>query len=84
MVDITVIGLIAASLTTFAFLPQTIKTWRTKKTKDISLPMYTTFIVGMFIWLYYGWMIQSLPIIAGNIVSLIFAIPVFILKVRHG
>ncbi len=84
MIDNTVIGMIAASLTTFAFLPQTIKTWRTRKTKDISLPMYLTFIIGMSIWLYYGFMIQSLPLIAGNIVSLVFAIPVLILKIKHG
>lgn len=84
MVDTTIIGLIAASLTTLAFLPQTIKTWKTKKTKDISLPMYVTFIIGMSIWLYYGFKIDSLPLIAGNIVSLIFAIPVLILKIKHG
>jgi MtN3 and saliva related transmembrane protein len=84
MIDITVVGMIAASLTTFAFLPQTLKTWKTKKTKDISLPMYVTFIIGMCIWLYYGFVIKSLPLIAGNIVSLTFAIPVLILKLRHG
>ncbi|MBI5123297.1 SemiSWEET transporter [Candidatus Roizmanbacteria bacterium] len=84
MIDNTVIGMIAASLTTLAFLPQTIKTWKTRKTKDISLPMYVTFVVGMMIWLYYGFAIQSLPLIAGNIVSLIFAIPVLVLKLKHG
>lgn len=78
------VGLIAASLTTFAFLPQTIKTWRTKRTKDISLPMYATFIFGMFLWLYYGYVIKSLPLIAGNIVSLIFAVPVLFMKIKNG
>jgi MtN3 and saliva related transmembrane protein len=84
MLDITVVGMIAAGLTTFAFLPQTLKTWKTKQTKDISLPMYVTFILGMSIWLYYGIMINSLPLIFGNIVSLIFAVPVLFLKLKHG
>ena len=84
MIDNMTVGLVAASLTTFAFLPQTIKTWRTKRTKDISLPMYATFITGMCIWLYYGLTINSLPLIAGNIVSLLFAFPVLFLKIKHG
>jgi len=84
MGDITVVGFIAAFLTTFAFLPQTLKTWKTKKTKDISLPMYLTFVVGMCIWLYYGVVIMSLPLIAGNIVSLAFATPVLYLKIKNG
>ena len=81
---ITVLGLIAASLTTISFLPQVIQTWKTKKTKDISLPMYATFTFGVFLWLIYGLFIKSLPIIGANTITLILASCILFLKIKHG
>jgi len=84
MDSVTILGLIAASLTTVSFLPQVIKTWKTKKTKDISLPMYLTFTIGVFLWLIYGLFIMSMPIIYANIITLALSSCILILKIRHG
>jgi MtN3 and saliva related transmembrane protein len=67
------IGFIAATLTTIAFIPQAIKTIRTKETKGISLPMYLIFWIGVLCWLYYGIVLGQTPIIIGNIITAIFA-----------
>jgi MtN3 and saliva related transmembrane protein len=81
---ITIIGLIAATLTTVSFLPQVIHTWKTKQTHDISLVMYTIITTGVFMWLVYGLLIGDLPIIAANIVTFILAGSVLILKLKYG
>jgi|TARA_B110000902_G_C13835186_1_gene409200 MtN3 and saliva related transmembrane protein len=69
MVNIEIVGLIAAAFTTSSFLPQVIKIWKTKQTKDISTTMYIAMLIGTGFWLYYGLIIGSLAIIAANIVS---------------
>lgn len=76
------IGLLAAICTTFSFLPQVIKVWKTKQTKDLSLRMYSIMFVGICLWLFYGVKINSLSIIFANIVTVILVviILVFILK----
>jgi len=81
---IEVIGLVAAFCTTVSFLPQAIQTFKTKKTKDISLPMYSILTLGVFLWLVYGLFISSTPIIAANAVTFIFASSILILKIKHG
>jgi MtN3 and saliva related transmembrane protein len=81
---VTGVGLLAACLTTSSFLPQSIKVLRTKHTKDISLGMYILINLGMIMWLVYGVMLGDLPIIIANVVSLIFAIPTLVIKVRYG
>ena len=63
------IGFIAAVCTTFAFLPQVIKVWKTKQTKDLSLRMYTVMFIGICLWFVYGLRINSLSIILANIVT---------------
>lgn len=78
----TIIGFIAAGLTTSAFLPQVIKTWRMKETRDISLWMYLIFTVGVSLWLSYGIIIRDLPVAAANGVTLILALIILIAKVR--
>ncbi len=84
MIDGTTIGLIAAFLTTVSFLPQALHTWKTKRTKDISLPMYATFTGGVFLWLIYGFYLGSLPIILANAVTLVLATCILTLKLKHG
>jgi MtN3 and saliva related transmembrane protein len=80
------IGLIAAVCTTFAFLPQVIKVWKTKQTKDLSLRMYTIMFIGICLWFVYGLRINSLSIILANIVTgvLVFTILVFIFRGKNG
>ena len=76
------IGFIAAVCTTFAFLPQVIKVWKTKQTKDLSLRMYTIMFIGICLWFVYGLRINSLSIILSNIVTgfLVFTILVYTFK----
>ena len=64
-----IIGLIAAVCTTFAFIPQVIKVWKTKQTKDLSLRMYSIMFIGILLWLVYGILIDSLSIILANVVT---------------
>ncbi|HEX5340206.1 MAG TPA: SemiSWEET transporter [Gammaproteobacteria bacterium] len=78
------IGLAAALLTTIAFVPQVIRSWRTRDTRGISLPMYSVFTVGIGLWLVYGLMLHDLPITLANGVTLALALAVLVLKLRHG
>ena len=77
-----IIGLIAAVCTTFAFIPQVMKVWKTKQTKDLSLRMYSIMFIGLILWLVYGIRIDSLSIIMANVVTatLVGTILVFIIK----
>ncbi len=81
---VTLIGLIAASLTTIAFLPQVIKTWRTKSAKDLSLGMFATFTTGVLLWLIYGLLVNDLPIILANIFTLSLSSIILFFKIKHG
>ncbi|MCH1472255.1 MAG: SemiSWEET transporter [Flavobacteriaceae bacterium] len=77
-----IIGLIAAVCTTFAFVPQVMKVWKTKQTKGLSLRMYSIMFTGILLWLVYGILIDSLSIILANVVTatLVGTILVFIIK----
>jgi MtN3 and saliva related transmembrane protein len=63
-----IVGFIAAIFTTFAFVPQVIKVWRTRSTADISLGMYSLFTLGVALWLAYGILLNAWPIILANII----------------
>ncbi len=78
------IGGAAATLTTCSFIPQVLRVWRTKHTKDISLLMYTLFTTGVALWLAYGILLASWPIILANGITLLLAGTVLILKLRFG
>jgi MtN3 and saliva related transmembrane protein len=78
------IGFIAAILTTFAFVPQVLRVWRTRSTSDISLGMYALFTVGVALWLVYGILIESWPVIVANLVTLLLAGSVLVMKIRYG
>ncbi len=84
MTKITLIGFLAATCTTLAFLPQVVKTIKSRQTKDISLGMYLIFTMGLVLWLAYGILIQAPPIIIANVVTLFLALWILILKMRHG
>lgn len=77
------IGLIAASLTTFAFLPQSIRAIKTKHTKDISLPMLVMMEVGVVIWIGYGLLINNIPLILANTVSFFFVSLTLYVKLKY-
>ena len=80
MDSFTIIGLAAGFCTTAAFLPQAVKTWRTKSAKDLSLGMYLIFCTGVLLWLIYGILISDLPIILTNTVTLILALSILYFK----
>jgi MtN3 and saliva related transmembrane protein len=80
---ITIMGFVAASLTTCAFLPQVIKTWRMKETRNISLWMYLIFTIGVSLWLGYGILIGDYPIAIANGATLILALIILIAKIRY-
>jgi len=77
------VGYPAAALTTIAFLPQALHSWRTRDLSGISLPMYALFTLGVAFWLAYGILLGSLPIIIGNGITLSLASVVLFLKVMH-
>ena len=76
------IGFFAAFCTTVAFLPQAIKVYKSKSTKDISLYMFLIFTVGVLSWLIYGIVIYDLPIILANAVTLILSFFILIYKLK--
>ena len=71
----------AATLTTIAFIPQVWKIWHTKHTADISIGMYILFTIGVALWLAYGILLESWPIIIAN--SLTLALAGFILAMKN-
>jgi MtN3 and saliva related transmembrane protein len=76
--------MIAGILTTISFVPQVIRTWRTRSTKDISIGMFSLFCAGILLWALYGFAISSLPVIITNVVTFILAFTILVLKLRHG
>ncbi len=80
--DVQVIGLAAGSLTTVAFLPQVIKTWKSGSAKDLSLGMFSFFCLGVLLWLVYGILTKDTPVIAANLATLILASTILFFKLR--
>lgn len=78
----TTLGLVAGTLTTVAFFPQVIKTWRSRSAKDISLGMFSLFSVGVFLWLLYGIHIGAMPVIVSNAITLLLALTILLFKLR--
>jgi len=78
------IGTIAATLTTIAFVPQAIKTIRSRDTRGISLWMYVSFTIGIGFWFAYGIALHSWPMIVSNLVTFALATTILALKLRHG
>ena len=76
-------GYFAAFLTTVAFLPQLIKTLKTKKADDVSLITLIMFISGLFCWIVYGYKISSIPILVANIITLALNILILISKLNY-
>ena len=80
MDTIILVGYLAGTLTTISFVPQVIRTWNLKETKDFSLAMLLLFAAGMLLWTLYGVWINSFPIIAANIIT--FGLILFLLWMK--
>lgn len=77
------IGLLAGALTTIAFVPQLLKIYASKSGKDVSARMFVIFSAGVALWLVYGIMIRSLPVIIANIITLALALAIMALKIHY-
>ena len=80
---IPIMGFIAGALTTYAFFPQLVKIYKTRKTQDLSFRMYLILSVGILIWLVYGFLIKSWPIIIANFISFIAVFNILFFIVSH-
>ena len=78
------IGIIAACLTTAAFVPQVVKAHTSKHTKDISIAMCVLLACGVTLWAIYGLFLNSLPIIGANAITLALALYLIFLKIKYG
>lgn len=78
----SILGYLAAFCTTVAFIPQAIKVYKSRHTKDISLGMFSLMNIGLVCWLAYGLVLMSYPIILANSLTLILALYILILKIR--
>ncbi len=81
---IEMLGFVAAFCTTAAFVPQLVRVLRLRSARDVSLPTFVMFSVGVFLWLLYGFYIGSKPVIASNGVTLLLSVSILILKLRYG
>ncbi|MEH6762784.1 MAG: SemiSWEET transporter [Maribacter arcticus] len=70
-------------LTTGAFVSQVYETWKNKSVKDIFLSMYTVLLMGLLLWIVYGFYINSLPIIAANIITATLSVLIVIMKIKY-
>lgn len=78
------LGLIAATLTTLSFVPQAVKSVRTRDLSGISLGMYSAFTLGIALWLVYGIMTEAMPVIVANAVTLPLCGLILVLKLKEG
>ena len=78
-----IVGSLAGTFTTIAFIPQVVKTWRSGCAEDLSLFMFALFSAGVLLWLIYGIALHSLPIMLANGITLVLALSILLLKIRH-
>jgi MtN3 and saliva related transmembrane protein len=77
------IGMVAAVLTTIAYVPQVVKIYRTKSARDVSFRMFSLLATGVSLWLVYGIMMRSAPLIFANFVTLALSLTVLGLKIKY-
>jgi MtN3 and saliva related transmembrane protein len=78
----TLLGYFAGFLTTVSFLPQVVKTWKSRSASDLSLGMFSVFSVGVMCWLGYGFLLQETPMIFWNAVTLVLALAIMVMKLK--
>ena len=81
---VSIIGYVAGTCTTLAFLPQVIRTWKTRSTDDISLGMFSLMVFGIALWLFYGVATDDWPLIIADGFSLVLAAMILLMKFRFG
>ena len=82
--NIDLIGAVAGTLSTIAFVPQAWRIWKTRSARDLSLPMYLIFTSGVALWLVYGLALGAVPIIVCNGLTLALAGTVLAMKLKFG
>ena len=75
-------GYFAGFLTTISFLPQVVKTWKSRSASDLSWGMFSVFSVGVMFWLIYGFLIKEPPIILWNSVTLALVLAILVMKLK--
>ena len=78
----TMLGYFAGFLTTIAFLPQVLKTWKSQSASDLSLGMFAVSTVGIFCWLVYGFLLQEMPMIVWNGITFLLVLMILIMKLK--
>lgn len=84
MAYIDAMGYVAGILVVISLLPQTIKSWRTRSTKDLSLWRYIIYSIGLILWISYAVIIKNGLVAAMNSVGLMLALSILYLKIKHG
>lgn len=80
---ITYLGFLAGALVLISLIPQMVKSWKTKSTKDISLTRYILYTTGLFLWCVYGFLRPDLPIGIMSVIGVIFASSIIYLKLKY-
>lgn len=80
---IEIIGLIAATFTTIAFVPQFLKIWKKRDARGVSVSMYVIMFIGICIWFCYGVLIESIAVITANVVSGILQMFIIVFALIH-
>lgn len=83
MIDPLVVGYIATVLSVVAFVPQVVKSVRTKSTNDLSLGMYIVFTASQVFWFAYGVMLLAWPIMVANAINFVLASIILIHKIKY-
>lgn len=81
--NIELLGYTAAVLTTVAFVPQVVLVYKTKDTDSISLLMFLIFSVGLFCWMVYGVVLNQLPIILANAITILLSLYILYMKITE-
>lgn len=79
---VSLVGFAAGTLCTLAYLPQALHSFRTKSVSDISLVMLVSLNIGLLLWVAYGVLIRSLPLILPNAITFFLAFPLLVMKLR--
>jgi MtN3 and saliva related transmembrane protein len=81
---VELIGVLAGVLTTSAFIPQAVQTWRTRSARDVNLGLLVLLVVGNSLWLTYGVLMGSWGLIVANLVTVPLCALILAVKLRHG
>jgi MtN3 and saliva related transmembrane protein len=81
---VEILGLAAGCMTTMSFVPQVVRTYRSRSVADISLRMYLLLCAGIFMWVVYGALIGSVSVVAANSVSLMLTLAILAMKIAYG